>query len=98
MNRNNKKIPEEIDILNKKIKTILDSYRQKGKELDATDAQVLEHDDKTKVLRAQTLTPMEYAFNCGWMAAMEYVLDDVFGVLTDEEIYQSKLFKGKANG
>ena len=93
MNRNNKKISEEIDILNKKIETILDSYHQKGKELDDADTQVLEQDDKAPVL-----TPMEYAFNCGWMAAMEYVLNDVFGVLTDEEIYQSKLFKGKADG
>ena len=93
MNKNNKKVPQEIDIINKKIKSILDSYHLKGKELDDADTQLLENDDKLTVL-----TPMEYAFNCGWMAAMEYVLNDVFGVLTDEEIYQSKLFKGKANG
>lgn len=87
MNRNDKKIPEIIQIRNKEIDIMIKKYKELCRELDDADEDIQDEN------KDSFLSPMMYAFTCGEVAILEAVLHGLMGVLDDEELHQSKIFK-----
>ena len=69
------------------INAMIDDYLKKCKLLNHADKEVQDPNSK------EVLYPLMYAFYVGQLSIYEIILHNTLDLLTDEELYQSKLFK-----